>query len=99
MRFEWLSGPESSSPELIHQDGASGDTIAVVFTGAELADVTDHELHGELADWLPAAPAGQAELPETAYVDVGDYQALVIYGAPPSIDVTPANDEFRSWLG
>ena len=44
-------------------------------------------------------PAGQAELPETAYVDVGDYQALVIYGAPPSIDVTAANDDFGLGLG
>ena len=100
MRFEWLSGPDAASPELIHQDSVSGDSIAVVFTGAELTEfVTDPELHGELADWLPWDPAGQAELPETAYLNVGDYEALVIYGAPPSIDVSPANDEAGHALG
>ena len=54
MRFEWLSGPGAGAPELIHQESNSGDTIALVFTGAELTEfVTDPGLHGELADWLP----------------------------------------------
>ena len=107
MRFEWLSGPGAGAPELIHQESNSGDTIALVFTGQELTEfVTDPGLHGELADWLPWAPSGDpkgiADEPqpsEIAYLDVADYQALVIYGAPPSIDVTPANDEGGHALG
>ena len=100
MRFEWLSGEGAGAPELLHQESSSGDTIALVFTGVELTEfVTDPGLHGELADWVAWVPAGGAPKlsadasPEIAPLDAADYQALVIHGAPPSIDVTPANDE------
>src|SRR3990170_5254123 len=104
MRFEWLSGTETVAPELIHQKGGAGDTIALVFTGEELNEfVSDPKLHGELTDWLAGSPdtavphqpasSADARTPENAYLDLADHPAHVIYGAPPSIDTTPANDE------
>lgn len=102
MRFEWLSGPGAAAPELLHQENISGDTIALVFSGVELTEfVTDPGLHGEIADWVAWAPAasdpqglaGEPQPSDIAYLDAADHQALVIHGAPPSIDVTPANDK------
>lgn len=101
MRFEWLSGGDGGSPELIHHESGPGDTIALVFTGDELREfVSDPALHGELADWFAETavlhdPASTAEvpIPEIAYLEVPHQPALVIYGAPPSIETIPANDE------
>ena len=103
MRFEWLSGGEGGSPELIHQESGPGDTIALVFTGDELREfVSDPSLHGDLTDWFAGAPVtavlhgptpAEAPTPEIAYLELPDQPALVIYGAPPSIEAIAANDE------
>jgi hypothetical protein len=103
MRFEWLSGGEGGSPELIHQESGPGDTIALVFTGDELREfVSDPALHGDLTDWFAGAPVAavlhdpipaEAPTPDIAYLELPDQAALVIYGAPPGIEAIAANDE------
>jgi len=102
MRFEWLSGGEGGSPELIHEHGGPGDTIALVFTGDELRElVSDPSLHGELADLIagnvtavlynPAAAETPAS--DIAHLEIPHQTALVTFGVPPSIEAIPANDE------
>ena len=78
--------------------GEDGQTINLVFTGAELgAFVAYSALHGQASDWFARAPepiplADPAWMQAADPGSASDHQVFVVYGAPPSIEFTPAND-------
>ena len=90
--------PDTGATSVAGAGNEDGQTINLVFTGAELgAFVAYSALHGQASDWFARAPEPIA-LADPAWMQAADpgsasdHQVFVVYGAPPSIEFTPAND-------
>ena len=98
------SAPDGEGASAFVQQAGDGseDSIQLVFTGEQHAEfLSDPGLHVDLADWLIGSeeqivmhdPASNDEAQELGWLDWGEQPVFVVYGAPPGIEATPANDE------
>jgi hypothetical protein len=78
------------------------DSIQFVFTGEQHSEfLSDPGLHVDLTDWLVGSPeqivmhgpASNAEAQDLGRLDWEEQPVFVVYGSPPGIEATPANDE------